>query len=92
MPLGWEKQQNCSRKAVCKLHVMYELAKKNEIDMKKTLAVGDSKGDLCMIERAALGVAFRPKDPELIEIADLVVYKDYFELIDKLKPFLGIFE
>ncbi len=87
MPLGWEKQENCRRKAVCKLHAMYELAQSNGIEIHNTLAVGDSKSDLCMIERAGIGVAFRPKDPEIAEIADLVVHKDFYELIKKLKPF-----
>lgn len=91
MPLGWEKQKNCQKKAVCKLHAMYKLAQKHEIEMEKTLAIGDSKGDFCIIERAAIGVAFRPKDSQIVKIADLVVYGDFFELVDKLKPFLDRF-
>ena len=91
MPLGWQKQKNCQKKAVCKLHAMYKLAQKHEIGMNKTLAIGDSKSDFCMIKRAAIGVAFRPKDPEIVKIADLVVYEDFFELVDKLKPFLDRF-
>lgn len=91
MPLGWEKQKNCQKKAVCKLHAMYKLAQKHEIGMEKTLAIGDSKGDFCIIERAAIGVAFRPKDSQIVKIADLVVYGDFFELFDKLKPFLDRF-
>jgi HAD superfamily phosphoserine phosphatase-like hydrolase len=91
MPLGWEKQKNCQKKAVCKLHAMYKLVQKHEIGMDKTLAIGDSKSDFCMIKKAAVGVAFRPKDPEIVKIADLVVYEDFFELIGKLKPFLDRF-
>lgn len=91
MPLGWEKQKNCQKKAVCKLHAMYKLAQKHEIGMEKTLAIGDSKGDFCIIKRAAIGVAFRPKDSQIVKIADLVVYGDFFELVDKLKPFLDHF-
>lgn len=92
MPLGWEKQKNCQRKAVCKLHAMYNLLEKYEIGIDKTLAIGDSKGDFCMIERAAIGVAFRPKDPGIVKVADFVVYGDFFELLDKLKPFLDRFQ
>lgn len=91
MPLGWERKENCQRKAVCKLHVMYKLAQKHGIEMSKTLAIGDSKSDFCIIEKAAIGVAFRPKDSEIVNIADLVVYGDFLELIDKLKPFLDRF-
>jgi phosphoserine phosphatase len=92
MPLGWEKQKKCQKKAVCKLHAMYKLAQKIEVGMDKTLAIGDSKSDFCIIERAAIGVAFRPKDFAIIKIADLVVYEDFFELMDKLKPFLDCFQ
>ena len=88
MPLGWEKQKKCQKKAVCKLHAMCKIAQKSEVGMDKTLAIGDSKSDFCMIERAAIGVAFRPKDPEIVKIADLAVYGDFFELVDNLKPFL----
>jgi phosphoserine phosphatase len=91
MPLGWQKQKNCQKKAVCKLYAMYKLAQKNDVGMDKTLAIGDSKSDFCMIERAAIGVAFRPKDPEIAKIADLVIYEDFFELVYKLKPFLDRF-
>ena len=92
MPLGWEKQKKCQKKAVCKLHAMYKLAQKNQVGIDKTLAIGDSKSDFCIIERAAIGVAFRPKDFAIIKIADLVVYEDFFELMDKLKTFLDCFQ
>ena len=88
MPLGWEKQRNCQRKSVCKLHAMYELGNEYSIGKNETLAIGDSKSDSCMIENAAIGVAFRPKDPEIIKVADIIVYTDFFELIEKLKTFL----
>ncbi len=91
MPLGWEKQEKCQKKAVCKLHAMYKLAQENGIGMDKTLAIGDSKSDFCIIEKAAIGVAFRPKHPEIIEIADLVIHKDFLELVNELKPFLNRF-
>lgn len=88
MPLGWEKQRNCQRKSVCKLHAMYELGNEYSIGKNETLAIGDSKSDSCMIENAAIGVAFRPKDPEIIKVADIIVYTDFFELMEKLKPLL----
>lgn len=88
MPLGWEKQKNCQKKAVCKLHAMYNIAQKHEISMDKTLAIGDSKGDFCMIKEAAIGIAFRPKDSAIVKVADLVVNTDFVGLLDKLKPFL----
>lgn len=88
MPLGWEKLTGCQKKSVCKLHAMYELAKEYSVERSETLAVGDSKSDLCMVENAAIGVAFRPKDQEIIKVVDIVVYTDFFKLIERLKPFL----
>lgn len=92
MPLGWEKKRTCRKKAVCKLHAMRRIAEEHGIEMDRTLAIGDSKGDFCMIEEAAVGVAFRPKDPDLIKIADLVINGNFFELAEQLKPFLIHFQ
>lgn len=90
MPMGWEKegQQNCQRKAVCKLHVMNELLKEYSIENNRTLAVGDSQSDLCIIRKAKIGIAFRPKDEVITKVADIVVHTDFYELINKLKTFL----
>ncbi len=87
MPLGWEKQGDCQKKAVCKLHEMHELTREYLVDRNETLAVGDSKTDLCMIENATIGIAFRPKDPQIIPVADIVVETDFSELTEKLKEF-----
>jgi len=87
MPLGWEKHEGCQKKAVCKLHEMLELTREYSIDESETLAVGDSKTDLCMIKNANIGIAFRPKDPEIVPVAEIVVYTDFFELVEKLKEF-----
>jgi phosphoserine phosphatase len=90
MPMGWEKekQPNCQRKSVCKLHVMNELLNKYSIKNNRTLAVGDSKSDLCIIQKAKIGVAFRPKDEDIVNVADIVAQSDFYELIGKLKTFL----
>lgn len=87
MPLGWEKQGGCQKKAVCKLHEMRELTREYLVDRNETLAVGDSKTDLCIIQNATIGIAFRPKDPEIIPVADIVVQTDFTELTEKLKAF-----
>ncbi|MBC7131444.1 HAD hydrolase family protein, partial [Candidatus Bathyarchaeota archaeon] len=83
-----EEQPNCLRKSICKLHVMKKMLKQLSINPDKTLAVGDSLGDLCIIKQARIGVAFRPKHPELIKAADIVIHSDFYELTEKLKSFL----
>jgi len=90
MPLGWkeEKQENCRRKAVCKLHAMNDLIREYSIQDNNTLAVGDSHNDFCIIQKAGVGVAFRPKDKSIVKVADLVVRTDFHNLTKQLKDFL----
>lgn len=90
MPLGWEEeeQENCQRKAVCKLHAMNDLIRKYSIQDNKTLAVGDSHNDFCIIQKARVGVAFRPKDESIVKVAEVVVRTDFYDLIGWLKDFL----
>jgi HAD superfamily phosphoserine phosphatase-like hydrolase len=90
MPLGWEEeeQENCQRKAVCKLHAMNNLIRKYSIQDNKTLAVGDSHNDFCIIQKARVGVAFRPKDESIVKVAEVVVRTDFYDLIEWLKDFL----
>jgi phosphoserine phosphatase len=91
MPLGWQERKNCRKKSVCKLYAMNVIAQRHGIDLARTLAVGDSENDYCMIQEAAIGVAFRPKSSMIAKGADLVIYGDFFELIERLKPFLADF-
>jgi phosphoserine phosphatase len=90
MPLGWEKekQENCQRKAVCKLHAMNNLMKKYQIQDNRTLAVGDSQSDFCMIKKARVGVAFRPKDKSIMKVSSVIIWTDFYDLIEWLKDFL----
>jgi len=94
MPLGWEeeKQKNCQRKAVCKLHAMNNLMKLYQIQDNKTLAVGDSQSDFCVIKKARVGIAFRPKDKSIIRASDAVIRTDFHDLIEWLKDFLYNFD
>lgn len=93
MPLGWEneKQEHCQMKAICKLHAMTDLIKTYSIKDNRTLAVGDSRNDSCIIQKARIGVAFRPKDRLIVKVADAVIRTDFHELIGWLKAFLDTF-
>lgn len=90
MPLGWEeeKQENCQRKSVCKLHAMNELIREYQIKSNRTLAVGDSESDFCVIKKARVGVALRPKDRSIIKASNVVIRTDFYDLIKWLKGFL----
>lgn len=93
MPLGWEEeeQEGCQRKAVCKLHVMNNLIEEYAIQDNRTIALGDSQTDLCIIRKARVGVAFRPKSETIVKIADIVIRTDFYDLISRLKAFLDSF-
>jgi phosphoserine phosphatase len=89
-PLGQkEGEPDRSRtKAICKLQVMNDLIKEYSIKDSRTLAIGDTKSDILMVENARIGVAFRPKDDLLTKVATLVVHTDFFDLMNLLKDFL----
>lgn len=83
MPMGWEKI-NCScNLSVCKRYHLELHAKKYGIDIENTIAIGDTRGDVCMINGAGLGIAFMPKDKYInstkyiIKIPDLLGVLDY---------------
>ncbi len=90
MPLGWEERDipNCQRKAICKLNAMEELASKYSISEDRTLAIGDSRSDSCMVWKAAIGVAIRPKDEIIAKAADVVIQTDFLDLQIWLERFL----
>ena len=80
MPLGWQYVRNCMFKSVCKLNVLFETMRKYSVPIGKTIAIGDSALDKCILKYSGLGIAFNPKDNEIIEVADLVVYGDFYKL------------
>jgi phosphoserine phosphatase len=62
MPLGWEKTGCFCKLSVCKRFHLEEQSSKCGTPLENTMAVGDTKSDLCMLQRAGIGVAFMPKD------------------------------
>lgn len=67
MPLGWEKI-NCSCKiSICKRFHLNMFAQKYNIDIKDTIAIGDTKNDMCMLNQAGIGIAFMPKDDYILK-------------------------
>ena len=60
MPLGWERIGCSCKQSVCKRYHLIRLAKKFDVELSNTVAVGDSNADLCMIETAGIGMLFNP--------------------------------
>lgn len=65
MPLGWDRIGCYCKISVCKRYHLEKSAHQFCVPMENTLAVGDTKSDICMIQRARVGVAFMSKDEEI---------------------------
>lgn len=81
MPLGWSEIDCFCKISVCKRYHMENLAKRLGIPIDKTVAIGDTVSDLCMIESAGLGIAMMPKDEEVKKYADVIVTEPDASLI-----------
>ena len=73
MPLGWNRIGCYCKISVCKRYHLEKSAHQFCVPIENTLAVGDTKSDICMIQRARVGVAFMPKDEEIKKASDKVV-------------------
>jgi phosphoserine phosphatase len=73
MPLGWQKIGCYCKISVCKRFFLEKNVQKFRIGSGATVAVGDTKSDLCMIEKAATGIAFMPKHKILEKRADVSI-------------------
>ncbi|MBI2185463.1 MAG: HAD-IB family phosphatase [Thaumarchaeota archaeon] len=62
MPMGWEKIGCDCKQSVCKRYHLLFQSKRYSVEPAKTIAVGDSAADRCMIEAAGMGIWFRPKE------------------------------
>ena len=67
MPLGWEKISCPCKISICKRYHLNHYADKYGVQIKDTIAIGDTRGDICMIKQAGLGIAFMPKDQDIIK-------------------------
>jgi phosphoserine phosphatase len=78
MPLGWQKNGCYCKISVCKRYCLERNAQKFQIGRRCTVAIGDTKSDLCMVEEAAVGIAFMPKHRILEERADVSIKEPDF--------------
>jgi phosphoserine phosphatase len=73
MPLGWDRIGCYCKISVCKRYHLEKSAQQFCVPIKNTLAVGDTKSDICMIQRAGVGVVFMPKDEEIKKAGEKIV-------------------
>ena len=55
------------------------------VDIENTIAIGDTKGDLCMVKQAGIGIAFMPKDKSINEAKNQVNTPDMMGVLDFIK-------
>jgi phosphoserine phosphatase len=73
MPLGWDRIGCYCKISVCKRYHLEKIAARSCVPIENTLAIGDTKSDICMIQRAGVGIAFMPKDKEIKKASDKIV-------------------
>ena len=82
MPLGWGKgEEQCLKHSVCKLTALVHLSQKTGIPLGECVAIGDNLSDVCMLEKAGLGIAFNPKHAKLETVADIVITEDLSRIL-----------
>ena len=86
MPLNWTgNRTGCLKHSVCKLNALVSLSEKTKIPLERTVAVGDSTADICMLKYAGLGIAFNPKTRAVEQSADITLKEDLSGLLTIIK-------
>jgi phosphoserine phosphatase len=84
MPMGWEKIGCFCHLSICKRFHLEKHAQEFGVEIENTVAVGDTKSDICMIRRAGTGIAFMPKDAEVASATRNVVREPDMMSVTKL--------
>ena len=71
------KHSNCNHD-FCKSNVLFQLAEKYGINIKNTIAIGDSENDICLIRESGIGIAFRSNSNYLNLVADRIITEKSF--------------
>jgi glucosyl-3-phosphoglycerate synthase len=67
----------------CKSNVLFQLAEKYNIDIKNTIAIGDSENDICLIKESGIGIAFCSNNNYLNLVADRIISeKSFGQILD----------
>ncbi|MGP3668003.1 MAG: HAD family hydrolase [Candidatus Bathyarchaeota archaeon] len=91
MPMGWEKIDCYCKQSVCKRYHLISLAKEYNLNLSKTVAIGDSIADLCMLESAGIGILFNPKDNNIPKnvVSYVIQGKDLQAILDYLNTHMN---
>jgi phosphoserine phosphatase len=80
-PFPEKKYPGCRQHSICKGNILQSLANKLGITSSEIMAIGDGEVDICMLQKAGIGIAFRAPEKVRKEadmsIDDLKVLLDY---------------
>ena len=83
MPLGWEKIGCPCNISICKRFHLNHYSTKYGVQIRDTIAIGDTRGDICMIKQAGLGIVFMPKDQDIIKQSKNIIHNpDLIEVLN----------
>ena len=83
MPLGWDEIGCYCKISVCKRFHLEKSARRFGVPIENTIAVGDTKSDICMIQRAGVGIAFMPKDDQIKKASDKIINEpDFLKVLE----------
>ncbi len=83
MPLGWDEIGCYCKISVCKRFHLEKSARQFGVPIENTIAVGDTKSDICMIQRAGVGIAFMPKDDQIKKASDKIINEpDFLKVLE----------
>lgn len=67
----------------CKSHALTYICKHYEISLANTMMIGDGENDICLTDKASVGISFCSTDIALDKVADYIIKKpDFQEIIN----------
>jgi phosphoserine phosphatase len=82
MPLGWDRIDCFCKNSVCKRYHLETYANKYGVNIVDTVAIGDTRGDLCMVTQAGVGIAFMPKDIYIDRCKNIINRPDLLDILN----------
>ena len=76
---------SCCNHTLCKTNVLLQSARRYGIALHNCIALGDGENDICMVEKAGMGIAFCTENEKLIATADQVIYHPSFSTLLRLE-------
>lgn len=75
----FNQSNSICRHPLCKTNAVLSLCSKHQIQIKNTIAIGDSANDLCMVKEAGMGIAFCSSNELLNHHADEIIDEPTFQ-------------